>query len=490
MDEQDNKIDPFSPAVVMAFIVAFLGDISFFLILTHWIAGFIVLAVLWHRMKGFLPKFILVLCAIIPLPILTIGILFGSLISNKAIAFLAEQVAIQLVAVATGGAGEALEGAALAEEGGAAAVEGIEASAAAAETATAAESAATAAAEAAEASETASGAAGGTEEGVAENDAEKSKRGESTVRDKIKEKFKEKLQEKLSAGEDEDQAREEIQDEEQEEEASDERYDELVTPDSEKDPIALEVERMKKVVPINRPQPTPKENPSTKKLDERLARQQAKLQKAREVEKQLGKSQASEDRNEGRYPEGGLKAYDIMKRMQGKRTAKKNRLRGNARGHSFARRAFDFCLRSRRSDIQAGDLPITWRALNSYAPPGYTGKVFPNRQWQVEASLQVITNGKLTDISAQTIYWYQNDNLLGGGVGVRHTPFRPYGEAPGTMTLKIELPDYPSGVLIHQINIPIVGPSRLDVTVSAVTFGRPGDSAAIHIFSLQLQRLR
>jgi hypothetical protein len=104
---------------------------------------------------------------------------------------------------------------------------------------------------------------------------------------------------------------------------------------------------------------------------------------------------------------------------------------------------------------------ITWRALNSYAPAGYPGKILPNQTSQIAASLQVTNNGKPVDLSGQTVYWYQNDNLLGGGIGTQRFTFRPYGEAPNTITLKVELPDYPGGLLIHEINIPIVQPQAI-----------------------------
>ena len=104
---------------------------------------------------------------------------------------------------------------------------------------------------------------------------------------------------------------------------------------------------------------------------------------------------------------------------------------------------------------------MTWRALNSYAPAGYAGKVLPNQESQIMASLEVIANGKPVNLSGQTIYWYQDDNLLGGGIGVQRFAFRPYGEAPNTITLKVELPDYPGGILIHEINIPIVQPQAV-----------------------------
>ncbi len=101
---------------------------------------------------------------------------------------------------------------------------------------------------------------------------------------------------------------------------------------------------------------------------------------------------------------------------------------------------------------------MTWSALDSYAPPGYAGKILPNQESQIAASVALIANGQPVDLSGQAIYWYQNGTLLGGGIGVQHFTFYPYGTAPNTIELKVELPNYPSGLLIHYIEIPVVPP--------------------------------
>jgi hypothetical protein len=104
---------------------------------------------------------------------------------------------------------------------------------------------------------------------------------------------------------------------------------------------------------------------------------------------------------------------------------------------------------------------ITWSASNSYAPQGYAGKILPNQESQITASLAIIANGKLVNLNGQTIYWYQSDAFLGGGVGAQSITFQPTGGAPGTIALRVELPDYPSGALLHEITIPIVQPQAV-----------------------------
>ena len=104
---------------------------------------------------------------------------------------------------------------------------------------------------------------------------------------------------------------------------------------------------------------------------------------------------------------------------------------------------------------------MTWSASNSYAPGLYPDKILPNQSSQITASFELIANGKTVDVSNQVIYWYLNDNLLGGGLGVQHFTFTPRDEAPATEELKVDLPNYPGGILIHQIAVPIVQPTAV-----------------------------
>jgi hypothetical protein len=101
---------------------------------------------------------------------------------------------------------------------------------------------------------------------------------------------------------------------------------------------------------------------------------------------------------------------------------------------------------------------MTWGVSNSYIPSWYIGKALPNQQSQITASLELVSNGKPVNLGNQIIYWYQNDNLIGGGVGAQSIVFRPYGQAPNTVTLKVELPGYLGNLLIHEIDVPLVQP--------------------------------
>ena len=133
MDEE-NKIEFFDPATIMFFIMGFVSDVSFlgilglaipgvglaiamFILGVHYFLGLIIVSYFWGKTRGWLPKLWLLLAWIVPLPSLTSSIVAAILLSNKVIAMVVEQVAIQVVAVATAGAGEALEAGAVAAEG-------------------------------------------------------------------------------------------------------------------------------------------------------------------------------------------------------------------------------------------------------------------------------------------------------------------------------------------------------------------------------------
>jgi hypothetical protein len=123
---------------------------------------------------------------------------------------------------------------------------------------------------------------------------------------------------------------------------------------------------------------------------------------------------------------------------------------------------------------------MTWQAVNSYAPAGYAGEILPNQQSEIMASVEVISpSGQPVDLSGQTIYWYQNENLLGGSVGTERIEFRPYGEAPNVITLRVDLPDYPGGDIEHEINIPIVQP------VAVIEAPFPGGNFSASAITLQ-----
>lgn len=100
---------------------------------------------------------------------------------------------------------------------------------------------------------------------------------------------------------------------------------------------------------------------------------------------------------------------------------------------------------------------VSWRA-ESYAPPAYGGKILPTAGSLITISFEVVDDGKLANLSKQTIYWYLNNDLIENRDGVQSVAFNAPARAPSILELRIELPAYPSGLLLKTINIPVVRP--------------------------------
>jgi len=216
-----EPIDWLDPLIIAAFVTAFICDLLFFLIIPHYFGALIAIPIMWSKTRKWPAKSVLIAAFVLPLPVLTLGICLAIFLSNKAIAFVAEQVGIQIVAVFTAGAGEALEGAALAGEA-------VEGAAAAAEAASAAGQVGEVAGALAETGEAAGGVAKAGEgaraatEGVeaGEEAGEAAEEGaEESLKEKIKRKAKEKIKEKLESGQG---GEEEEEEEKSEEEAAEE----------------------------------------------------------------------------------------------------------------------------------------------------------------------------------------------------------------------------------------------------------------------------
>jgi hypothetical protein len=102
---------------------------------------------------------------------------------------------------------------------------------------------------------------------------------------------------------------------------------------------------------------------------------------------------------------------------------------------------------------------ITWKTTGSYIPSFYQGKALPTYGSKITASLELVSpQGQVLDLSGQTIYWYEDDVLVGGGVGVQQATFSPIGDAPNTVDLRVTIPDYNGVYLVNEISIPMVLP--------------------------------
>jgi hypothetical protein len=285
---QTNKLDPFSGLTILAFVAAFLGDISFFLIVTHYFFGVFVLAAFWHQTRGFLAKAALVAGFLLPGPFFLLGSVLAAIaLSNKLIAVTAEiaiqQVAIQTLAVVTGGGAEVLEGVVIAGEAaevGVAAVEAAEVAGGAAEAIGGA-------------GEVAEG-VGGIAEEAGENAASDS------VGNKFREKASEKLKDKLRGGDKdngEDDGNEESDDDRRQRE-SEEAYEQIMETEAERPPMEqVEEELFSERGPVAQRNTTPGSSsaarPAAPKETDAQRRLRERFEKAQRTHNQLTKAKPS-----------------------------------------------------------------------------------------------------------------------------------------------------------------------------------------------------
>ena len=102
-------------------------------------------------------------------------------------------------------------------------------------------------------------------------------------------------------------------------------------------------------------------------------------------------------------------------------------------------------------------LLITWRAVDGVAPPAYRDKVLPGINAPIVASVEAVSGGKIIDLGSRTVYWYLDDDFVGGGLGKRTIPLT----APGytkIMNLRVAVPDYPGGLSVGTTQIQMADP--------------------------------
>ncbi len=101
---------------------------------------------------------------------------------------------------------------------------------------------------------------------------------------------------------------------------------------------------------------------------------------------------------------------------------------------------------------------ITWKVARSYVPSSYPDKVMPTYGSVITASVVLLSQGKPVNLNGQTIYWYLNNILIGGGPGVQAVSFLPLDEPPTINTLEVDIPNYNGQYLIHTVPIQTTQP--------------------------------
>lgn len=104
---------------------------------------------------------------------------------------------------------------------------------------------------------------------------------------------------------------------------------------------------------------------------------------------------------------------------------------------------------------------VSWKTTGSYVPSFYTGKALPSYGSKITASFELVLNGKVLNLQDQTIYWYLDQILVGGGAGAQQVIFSPLGTPPDSLSLQIVLPSYNGVYLTHTVQIPFVTPEAV-----------------------------
>jgi len=130
-------------------------------------------------------------------------------------------------------------------------------------------------------------------------------------------------------------------------------------------------------------------------------------------------------------------------------------------GSLFAVIFFSFVPKTSAQTASSPQFLITWKTSGSYVPPNYEDKALPTYGSEITASVQLFSQGQLLNLQNQTIYWYINNALIGGGVGVQQISFPPLGTPPSFFTLEVEIPSYNGNFLIHDVQIPMVNPTAV-----------------------------
>lgn len=109
---------------------------------------------------------------------------------------------------------------------------------------------------------------------------------------------------------------------------------------------------------------------------------------------------------------------------------------------------------------------VTWQA-KSYVPPQYSGKILPTMGSRITVVFDVVSGGKIVDLSGQPISWYLGEQTLGSGRGMQSITFLAPDGSAGYIDLRIELQQDDqsklriSQLLIKTLQIPIVNPEAV-----------------------------
>lgn len=104
------------------------------------------------------------------------------------------------------------------------------------------------------------------------------------------------------------------------------------------------------------------------------------------------------------------------------------------------------------------ELLITWGADN-YVPSEYQSRILPISNTAINVALELIVNGKLTNISAYEVRWFVDDELQASGFGMKNFNFEIDSFVEDSIqSVGAEIINYKGQKLKKTIDLPIAKP--------------------------------
>ncbi len=116
---------------------------------------------------------------------------------------------------------------------------------------------------------------------------------------------------------------------------------------------------------------------------------------------------------------------------------------------------------------------LTWQA-RSFAPSEYLGKVLPGPGSTISASVEIIDQGKVADLSQYPVYWYLDGDFVTGEAGKKNVNLKLPNRASHGAEVRVEIPGYKGDTLSKTAVVQIAQPEAVIVVPYG---GRAGKSA-------------
>lgn len=118
-------------------------------------------------------------------------------------------------------------------------------------------------------------------------------------------------------------------------------------------------------------------------------------------------------------------------------------------------------------------LIVTWQA-NNYFPADYAGKAAATPNSPIIVSVELVQNGKLTDITGANIKWYADNSIIANGVGQKTASFDAEQNAVGYQNVRV-LVNAGKSSFENSVRIPVVKSSVVITSSLKDRSVKPGD---------------